>query len=195
MKYGEHRSNGRENYFAPFAGGDPINAHATAHWLAQPTSWQPGKRRRWLNADVSSLWWFAEFEGWAPRVRASERFDWGDQSFLNLRLDQLMGQFHAALPFDEPERRWLVSTYVGLEPEFGAKELVTEIRGQSAEIMAAGLRRVVEGRDLMRRWWAWRRDVDEFEGSGAALSAAGTLMDMNVLLEDGGYDAELPPSA
>lgn len=77
-----------------------------------------------------------------------------------------LSAFHNALPFSEAERDWLVRLY-----RHGAA-LTDETFPDIAEayedrIMSAGVTRVVSGRDLMRRWTAWRREADEFENQGA----------------------------
>jgi Arc/MetJ-type ribon-helix-helix transcriptional regulator len=65
-----------------------------------------------------------------------------------------------AVPFSEAERTWLFSRYLQGE------QVPDGLYGSTAEVMSAGVRRVIQGRDLARRWWAWRRDEDEFAGQG-----------------------------
>ena len=46
----------------------------------------------------------------------------------------------------------------------------------------AGVRRVVSGRDLMRRWIAWRREAGEYEGQGSHDQARDALRTMQELM-------------
>lgn len=83
---------------------------------------------------------------------------------------------HAALPFNEAERGIVCSAYRADSGEAGAyREIPSQIRQQEFEIVSAGLGSVVRGRDLMRRWWAWRREADDFDGQDS-LSRAKTAL-------------------
>lgn len=98
------------------------------------------------------------------------------------KLHDTLHAFHTALPFNEAERDWLCQTYNRL----GERHLVTEIpeliEGYEDHIMMAGVRRVVSGRDLMRRWITWRREADEYEGQGSLGQARNALRNMQELL-------------
>lgn len=80
-------------------------------------------------------------------------------------------QLFAAVPFTEAERRWMYEPRTDRRHERGLEELI----GSTAEIRDAGLLRVVSGRDLARRWWAWRRECDEFAGQGSLDEARNAL--------------------
>src|ERR1700682_5309756 len=71
-------------------------------------------------------------------------------------------RFHTALPYTEAERGWLMTangcTGGTLE------EMPGKLYDQEECIVAAGLLRVVNGRDLTRRWISWRRETDEYTG-------------------------------
>lgn len=60
----------------------------------------------------------------------------------------------------------------------GAIDIPRFLRPRSPTIVEAGLRRVVKGRDLMRRWWAWRRDLDEFADQGGLDQARAALVNL-----------------
>jgi hypothetical protein len=82
------------------------------------------------------------------------------------RAHDALSSFHTALPFSEAERSWLVRLFRQLDaPTVEAFPIAVET--QEAQIMSAGVKRVVTGRDLMRRWVAWRRERDEFEGQAS----------------------------
>jgi hypothetical protein len=82
--------------------------------------------------------------------------------------------FHAALPFSEGERRWFLDAYKSARSveltKFGmrAQEVIA-----SAEttITSNGLHKVIKGRELIRRWAAWRREIDEFADQGTVEEA------------------------
>lgn len=89
---------------------------------------------------------------------------------------ELCFSFHTALPYSEAEREWLLQhtrDVIGRGNEF---ELIDELEGQ---IVSAGLRQTVRGRDLMQRWIAWHRETDEYAGQhtiGVARSALAGLI-------------------
>jgi hypothetical protein len=41
--------------------------------------------------------------------------------------------------------------------------------------MSAGIRRVIHGRDLLQRWWSWRRETGEYAGQGSLDQARDAL--------------------
>jgi hypothetical protein len=91
-------------------------------------------------------------------------------------LFQEFSRLHAALPFSEAERVWLLKK--------SSDEWPDGIIGEAGEIMSSGVRRVVQGREMVRRWWAWRREADEFVGQGSldeARQALGAIADTLVI--------------
>jgi hypothetical protein len=77
-----------------------------------------------------------------------------------------LSTLHMALPFSEAERGWLVRLYRHSHVPTD-ETLPGMIETREAEIMSAGVKRVANGRELMRRWTAWRREADEFSGQGS----------------------------
>jgi hypothetical protein len=96
------------------------------------------------------------------------------------KLHEAVTAFHTAMPFTEAERRWLIT--VGMEGDDATHELSEVIARKTDEIMAAGVRQPVSGRELMRRWAAWRREADEFAGQGSLEMARMALRGMRTLL-------------
>jgi hypothetical protein len=76
----------------------------------------------------------------------------------------------AATPFSEGERRWIYET-----PNQRRGQGLEELVGKATEIMEAGVYGTVSGRDLARRWWAWRRESQEFAGQNSLGEARGSL--------------------
>ena len=100
-------------------------------------------------------------------------------------------KFHNAFPFSEAERSWMVR----LEAEPESKDAVQPPFEGFADleegIVSAGLRRVVTGRDLMRRWISWRRETDEYTGQGTMTYARDALAELIQLVAP---DESLPES-
>jgi hypothetical protein len=88
--------------------------------------------------------------------------------------------FHTSMPFTEAERDWL--TNVAMKDTDVAKEVPTVIAHKTDEIMSAGVLQPVNGRELMRRWAAWRRGTDEFVGQGSLEMACVALRGLRHLL-------------
>jgi hypothetical protein len=119
---------------------------------------------------------------WEPSPREAVDVDAAE------KIDAVVGHYRAALPFDEPEGRWLLQTY----DEVWGTDSIARIRSHPpVEIVAGGLRRVIAGRDLLRRWWAWRRQTDEFRGQGTLGVACDALRD---LIKTVSPDVELTPA-
>lgn len=78
--------------------------------------------------------------------------------------------FHSALPFSEIERGLVSDLYDELSYPSGLRDDARN-RIPRQRICVEGLERTISGRDLMERWWSWRRGVDEYEG-GAGLQVA-----------------------
>jgi hypothetical protein len=100
-------------------------------------------------------------------------------------LDDLVTRYHVSLPMDEAEREWLFTECNGL----AVPEHLRAIRRQEVTLVSRGLRRVIYGRDLLRRWSAWRRDADEFASRGTVGIARETLRE---LIETVSPDLGLP---
>jgi hypothetical protein len=82
--------------------------------------------------------------------------------------------FHAALPFSEGERRWFLDTYKAARSVESRKlgmRAQEVVAGAETTITSNGLHQVIKGRELIRRWSAWRREVDEFAGQATVEEA------------------------
>jgi hypothetical protein len=82
-------------------------------------------------------------------------------------LSETIDRLHAALPFSEGERRWLLD----VQREISDVELPEGLIGLEAIVTSSGLRTVVQGRELVRRWAAFRRSTDEFARLGTVEEA------------------------
>jgi hypothetical protein len=128
--------------------------------LCDVPEWSEAQRWRWVTSDKLA------FHGWyslevdlldalaEPGLDRTQVYD-----ILNQVTD-----FRQTLPFDNGEASWLFNAYA---PIFFRGDAISVIRQRKPEeIVSCGLRRVVDGRELLRRWWAWRRETDEYRGQG-----------------------------
>jgi len=145
-----------------------IAADALADLESGP-NWSEGQRRQWVGRDGWAFHECQEIERAAPHALAE--LDVGDGATLS----DLLHTFHTALPYSEAEWHWLHRAYYELPVGSGRWNI---IRRQEIQLVSSGLRQVVYGRDLLRRWWAWRRETDEFRGQGTLDVARGALSAM-----------------
>jgi len=136
---------------------------------------------QWLPSDTCAL------QGWFNiEEKADIAFSADDVSKKNAaQVDDLLFRYRVALPYDEAERHWLYDAYGAA----WGPDSIQIIRNQEARVMSSGLQRVLLGRDLVRRWWAWRRETDEYSGQGSAAAARETLRKM---IETLSPDLDLP---
>jgi hypothetical protein len=85
-----------------------------------------------------------------------------------------MATFRTSLPFTEAERRWLFDEGCEL-PNLHEDAWFESARGTDEELVSAGVVRVVHGRDLLQRWWSWRREIGEYAGQGSLDQARSAL--------------------
>jgi hypothetical protein len=105
------------------------------------------------------------------------------------QLDDIWTVFHTALPFSEGERVWVVEKVRGVDR---VDETLDYVVVQEGEIVASGLRTRVSGRELMRRWIAWRHETDEYAGQGTLDVAREALAGLVVHLNPWGGPEQLP---
>jgi len=143
---------------------DQIADHAAVFlgYLSVP----PNEQTLYEDAKGGMMELYGDLELWLTMYEADAR---GEPRFLFQRkFVNLVQSFHTALPHDEAERRWLYDNHGKVMRERG------EVRDIEAEVMSGGIRRVIHGRELVRRWIAWRRESDEYtahNGVGVARSA------------------------
>jgi hypothetical protein len=114
-----------------------------------------GQRSEWHFADYYGLVGYFELERLVPHIRATDEVSVEEMNALDLKLRAV----RLALPLTEAERNWLLD----------AKTLPDSLgpfRVPEIELVSAGLCQVGGGSDAMRRWFAWRREIDEYAGQG-----------------------------
>jgi hypothetical protein len=145
-----------------------------------PVSGDSGDQLDWQRADYLALGDWLELEEAVPLIDVFDDVEGGDRR----KLHETLHAFHTALPFDEAERGWLGKIYDRLSEggEYPSREMPRLIEGHEDQIMVEGLRKAVNGRDLMRRWIAWRRESGEYEGQGSLDQAREALGGLRELL-------------
>jgi hypothetical protein len=152
-----------------------------------------------LSQDVTRL--EADVHGWTEADKKGVDLAWETDWLARLvvppkpvsdiaRTDfvMLMGSFRMALPWTEAERRWLLDGYdfpnsaldtYDMRGDDGWREFANQ---SEAEVMSAGIRRIIRGRDLLQHWWSWRRETGEYEGQGSLEQARESLGGVIALL-------------
>jgi hypothetical protein len=123
-------------------------------------------QRRWRVEDHIALSHVALLDRALSDGRVVGRYPAGPNSGL----DQELEAFHSALPFAEVERGLIVDKYDELVFPSGLRDDVIS-RVPRQQLCIAGIVRATSGRELMNRWWSWRRGIDQYEGA-AGLKAA-----------------------
>jgi hypothetical protein len=129
----------------------------------------------WDKSDLSAFHMLQELDTGIKFIEPGPRVEGSDIGDLH----RVFARLHASLPFSEPEREWLWS-----RQHKPGQEIPHGLIGETAEIVSAGVLHVLQGRDLVRRWWAWRRERDEFAGQASldeARQALATLTETLVI--------------
>lgn len=152
-----------------------LNAHNLLEYLSAPVldRQEAGLRED----DIQALGDLSDVEMWETTLQ--EPLIAADSSYgLVERFEPAWRSFQAALPFTVEERTWF------LDPDGTTAERADK-RNQEATIISAGVHKVVSGRELVRRWLAWRRETDEFEGQGTLDIAREALRSLHELVTPG----------
>lgn len=119
--------------------------------------------RRWFVSDHNALLISMAFE---DHIRL-EGLPSDAPADVRAEVSGYLDAWHEALPFNEPEREIVRGAYnAAPDRPLAYREIPSQLRKSDFEVMESGVKKIVRGRELMRRWWAWRRELDEFEGQG-----------------------------
>lgn len=133
----------------------------------------------WSEDDSETFESLVEFETGIKFIEPHPDADGGDVGGLH----RAFGRFHIALPLSEAERYWLLSP-LDEPPRASRVNDLGALIGTAEEITSAGVRQVVQGRELVRRLGMWRREKDEFAHQGTldeAREALGHIAKMLVI--------------
>jgi len=139
--------------------------------------------RRWVASDYNTLDAAVSLEG-------ELRFFGLPNGSSNEVVDGLHGfvdEWHGALPFAEQERiavyNLRLQSRSNIPPTVADAPTLPELlRTTELELIRSGVRKAVRGRDLLQRWWEWRRSVGEFEGQDSYEEATKALGRMTARL-------------
>jgi hypothetical protein len=164
----------------------------------RPPSTTAHRHRYWTEQDHRSFGSALNLERRSRSLRMSPGVPLEQRKTI---ADQLLGSLatlREALPYSEAERRWLVDTRERHEERKvpfvdgngvtrglvrpPADELLQDLKATEGEIVSAGIHQIVQGRDLARRWWSWRRQTDEFADQGSREIVHAALKDLSDML-------------
>jgi hypothetical protein len=147
--------------------------------------WRGSTQRRWLPSDHTSFRRILECIHWAHRGQTTLALP---GRFLIADLDN----FHTSLPFTEPERHRLDSEIYEESDDILPSDPVRYLRRLDVAAYHTGRQVEVNGQDMLNRWWAWRRNVLEFDDSEAVLDTMEALYYItNELLPELSLPAEI----
>jgi hypothetical protein len=167
--------------YGPLAAQLGLAAVRAVDDLADEPEWRGGTQRRWLPSDHRSFDSVLEV-AYLAREKAQGHLDLyttdrypedGDSMSYGYNLDM----FHTALPFSERARHWLIDTryYELTGPGLYNKTPLGMIRQRKMWGFDAGRRSEKPGGELLDAWWAWRRDIFEFQEQGGIDYALASL--------------------
>lgn len=120
----------------------------------------------WSEDDFRTFQDLEQLESGIRFIEPHPEIDGGDIGDLH----RALGRFHAALPFNEAERQWLFDPVDVREPMQPAKRAnifdIDNLVGVVEEVTSAGLKQVIQGREIVRRMATWRRETNEFAAQG-----------------------------
>jgi|ERR1700733_290841 len=132
----------------------------------------------WTEHDYSALDYLEEVHFPSRAIVPPETTSTEDR----LKCSRLLTSLWSALPFAEAERLWLLEGSKPTEPGMGS---YAEIRASEATLVSDGITRVIHGRDLMHRWWLWRRELDAYSDGAGLHQARESLAGITKLLTPG----------
>jgi hypothetical protein len=131
-----------------------------------PMPFAPGETPRWDDTDIGAIDYVMELD--ADMRCLDPTFEEG--SVNTGETHKAWQALELSLPFNEGERRWLINALrqpsghihqPGVRARYPHAFLPTE-----ASVVTGGIRRPVDGLDVVRRWASWRRETDEFADQG-----------------------------
>lgn len=136
-----------------------------------PMPFAPGQTPRWDKTDQRGFHSLFALQGDMNCIDPSY-----DETISTGELTEPWHDLATSLPFSEAERYWMMwaqRKHWRTHRQRGPEEvpLPESIVTEKAVVMSGGVRQALRGRDLVRRWAAWRREADEFAGQGSLTAA------------------------
>lgn len=157
--------------------------------LSEGVTGRKADSHRWTNLDGVGLAHAHDID-WLARLLVPPATTPAEN---RLKYGELMASWHVAMPFSEAERHWLwddggAGTCAPAGSQ-GSEDWMKVVRQNEAQIVSAGISRVVRGYDLLQRWWSWRREAGAYAGQGSLDQARNALAGLTKLLAP---ERELP---
>lgn len=127
-------------------------------------------RKQWRPEDHYGLTAVALLELSALSGDLTEEID--SLAYTAMVEDQVDG-FREALPFTRSELGLIADSY---NPDLLPEDQRDEIQGliPPQKLCVEGIFRATSGRDMMQRWWTWRRQTGDYEQDDSSLGLART---------------------
>jgi hypothetical protein len=153
-------SNEADNAYGDLGADVGLQAQMLLEYLSQPLLESERDERGWYYPEGDALTALVELEWLVPHIRPTGDVLTDEMGAFATRL----AAFRLALPVTEAERYWLHHVRDAVDPHSHWFE--TQIGEADDEVISLGLRTRIDGGDLLRRWRAWRRETDEYDGQG-----------------------------
>jgi hypothetical protein len=179
---GEQPRSNRSQYGPYGFEGRQVGECAVALWneivsADEAMPFTPGATPQWNDNDRLVFFNLMDFESSIPGLEDVVQGDLDDHF-------SEVGFFRAALPFTEDEQQWLYGDgRITQELDENDWEEMDEARAREGMVMVAieaqiirlGEQHHMAGADVVRRWAAWRREADEYEGQDTLSVARNAL--------------------
>ncbi len=154
-----------------------LEAYSLLDFLSRHIAAEECNEKGWHDNDGDAISALGAFDWLLTHIRATEEVSTEEMADFDIKVIA----FRAALPFTEAERNWLVKpSYGSLDPLY--ENLVKAVHSWSGEVISAGIRTAIDGHDLLRRWVAWRREIEEYADQGTLDVARETLRGIVAIL-------------
>lgn len=160
-----------------YAGYDKLvgkAAYQLLDLLSQDTTGVEGDEHGMTTSDYSALHGAFEVD-WLGRLLVPPATTLLDNRIAYI---ERMASLRTAMPFSEAERGWFFDEHGGGD----SINWFEVARNSEVQLVSAGLSRIAHGRDLLQRWWSWRRETGEYTGQGSLNQARRALAGITELL-------------
>lgn len=147
--------------------GNSISVGLVAHDMLLTLADAPRRHTRpyrWLAGDYMCLSAMVSLESHLPYFYVDHSLSHIERCRITRSVMRSVGEYRDALPFASADRRLVVKAFNADRGPGPWPHRVARLADMTATTLSAGLRTDISGQELMRRWWSWRHEADEFEG-------------------------------